>query len=175
MHPLESLRQQIDAILRAQPDDDERRCGCVHLYGVAQAAAMLALRRGLDPTLATAAGMLHDIATYHTGDSRDHAPRSAAEARPMLAALGAFSEDEIAAVCQAIAHHSLKGEIHAPLDELLKDADVLQHYLYNVALPANPANRARLEGVLADLALPPRGRITDGLGKSAPSQPGAVS
>lgn len=68
MHPLESLRQQIDAILRAQPDDDERRCGCVHLYGVAQAAAMLALRRGLDPTLATAAGMLHDIATYHTGE-----------------------------------------------------------------------------------------------------------
>ena len=67
---------------------------------------------------------------------------------------------------------SLKGEIHAPLDELLKDADVLQHHLYNIALPVNPANRARLERVLAELALSPRRQATDGLSEPAPFRPG---
>ena len=142
---LERLRQTVDDLLRQQPDEEERRCGFVHLYGVAQTATLLALRRGLDVELAAVAGMLHDIATYETNDSTDHARRSAIEAERLLAAQGDFTPAEIAAVAHAIALHSDKSPGGGPLAELLKDADVLQHYLYNPALPSHAHHQARLE------------------------------
>ena len=61
MDRTERVRQIVDEILRGQPDDLERRCGFVHLYGVAQACALLALKRGLDAETGTIAGMLHDL------------------------------------------------------------------------------------------------------------------
>ena len=38
---------------------------------------------------------------------------------------------EIDVICSAIYHHSSKEITHAPFDEVLKDADVMQHCLYN--------------------------------------------
>lgn len=61
MNRTEQVRQTVDEILRGQPDDLERRCGFVNLYGIAQACALLALKRGLDVELGTIAGMLHDL------------------------------------------------------------------------------------------------------------------
>ena len=61
MDRVEAVRQMVDEALRQQPDVEERRCGFVHLYGVAQSCGLLALKRGLDPELCTLAGMLHDI------------------------------------------------------------------------------------------------------------------
>ena len=51
MDRLEKVRQVVDEILRQQPDLEERRCGFVHLYGVAQTCPLLALTRGLDPQI----------------------------------------------------------------------------------------------------------------------------
>ena len=82
MDRLELVRQTVDEILRQQPDLEERRCGFVHLYGVSATCALLAMARGLDPQLSAIAGMLHDISTYKTGDSTDHARLSAREAEP---------------------------------------------------------------------------------------------
>jgi hypothetical protein len=48
MHRLKKIRQIVDEICRQQPEIVEGRCGFVHLYGVSAAAALLALRRGLD-------------------------------------------------------------------------------------------------------------------------------
>ena len=56
MDRTEQVRQVVDEILRGQPDEEERRCGFIHLYGVAQACALLALKRGLDAELCTVAG-----------------------------------------------------------------------------------------------------------------------
>lgn len=42
-----------------------------------------------------------------------------------------FSEEEIALICSAIFNHSDKDIIHEMFDEILKDADVMQHILYN--------------------------------------------
>jgi uncharacterized protein len=89
MNRVESVRQVVDGILRQQPDVEERRCGFVHLYGVAQACALLALKRGLDPELSTVAGMLHDIWTYKTGEPRDHAAPGSAEAQKIMSDLDA--------------------------------------------------------------------------------------
>jgi uncharacterized protein len=151
MDRTERVRQVVDQILCGQPDEEERRCGFVHLYGVAQAAALLALVRGLDPELATVAGMLHDLWTYHSGDPTDHGRRGALLAREILTDLDAFTADEITTLCAAVAHHCLKGEVHGAYDELLKDADVLQHHLYNTQFDVQENERPRLEALYGEL------------------------
>ena len=149
----ERVRQVVDEILRAQPDIEERRAGFVHLYGVAQACALLALRRSLDAELCTVAGMLHDLATYQTGDPADHGRRGAVLARQILSDLRCFAEDEVATICQAIAHHRIKDQVHGAYDELLKDADVLQHTLYNTQLPPIGKERPRLAALWIELGI----------------------
>jgi uncharacterized protein len=149
----ERVRQVIDEILRGQADEEERRCAFVHLYGVALSCALLALVRGLDAELCTVAGMLHDLATYQTADPTDHGRRSAVLAREILSDLGCFAEREIATICGAIAHHRIKGEVHGAYDELLKDADVLAHTLYNTQLPPIEKERARLSALCTELGI----------------------
>ncbi|MFL7791017.1 MAG: HD domain-containing protein [Anaerolineae bacterium] len=151
MNRVELVRQVVDGILRQQPDVEERRCGFVHLYGVAQACALLALKRGLDSELCTIAGMLHDIWTYKTGEPRDHAASGSVEAQKIMSDLGCFTEQEIAVVGTAVLHHSDKGQVHGDLDELLKDADVLQHCLYNTSLKRDGQVPVRLVKVLGEL------------------------
>lgn len=154
MNRLESVRQIVDGSVRGQPDLEESRCGFVHLYGVSATCALLARKRGLDAELCATAGMLHDISTYETNDDRDHARLSAGRAATILRHTGAYTEEEIAAICDAIAHHSDKAGVHGALAELLKDADVLQHYLYNPALLAPEwKGRARAERICAELGL----------------------
>ncbi len=146
MHRLEKIRQIVDEICRTQPDIEEGRCGFVHLYGVSATAALLALRRGLNMELAATAGMLHDIWNYKVNDPTDHARLSAIEAWRMLEDSGEFGPMEIEQVCHAIAVHSLKEQVDEPFDELLKDADRLQHYLYHAgAEEADARTRHTLE------------------------------
>jgi uncharacterized protein len=155
MDRLEKVRQIVDEILRQQLDMDESRCGFVHLYGVALTCALLALKRGLDPQMCAIAGMLHDIASYKTGDSINHAQRSTLEAAAILRKAGGFSKREIDDVCQAISTHSAKDEIDGKLAEVLKDADVLQHHLYNPALPKEPDQhwQRRYFNMMAELCI----------------------
>jgi uncharacterized protein len=143
MNRLESLREFIDRQLLSLSSDEDKRCGFVHLYGVSATAALLARLRGLDEELACTAGMLHDLASYESGDPKDHAVRSADRARKILTELGTFTNEEIQCIVSAISHHSDKGTVHGPYDELLKDADVLQHDLYNPALAAHPRHVSR--------------------------------
>ena len=128
---IELLRARVDKILLTMPDHEERRCAYLHLYGVAQAAAMIAMKRGENVELAIAAGMLHDIYTYSQMDSWEHGPKGAVMAREILEHLSLFSVKEIDLICGAIACHSDKAGKHMPLYEVLIDADVWQHYLYH--------------------------------------------
>jgi uncharacterized protein len=153
MNRVEVVRQVVDEILRQQSDVEERRCGFVHLYGVAQSCALLALKRGLDAELGTVAGMLHDIWTYKTGEPRDHAVPGSVEAQKILSDLGCFTEQEITTVGAAVLHHSDKGRVHGDLDELLKDADMLQHYLYNTSLEHDGQVPTRLVRILDELGV----------------------
>ena len=167
MNRLEQVRQRVDDILRSQPDLEERRCGFVHLYGVSQACALLALKRGLDVQLCAVAGMLHDIATYKTGNPTGHDRLGALEAERLLLELGSFTEKEMADICRAIARHRAKGEIDAPFDELLKDADVLQHSLYNPGLNPTLKEQPRLKAILGEMGIHARYHL-NGLGQSRP-------
>jgi HD superfamily phosphodiesterase len=153
MDRLERVRQVVDEILIQQTDLSHRRAGFIHLYSVSTNCGLLALKRGLDIQLAQVAGMLHDVSTYQRGDGTDHDRLSAEMARELLGELGCFQEAEIDAICQAIRHHRAKLEVHAPFDELLKDADVLAHCLYNVGFHVMDKEKARIAAILAELGV----------------------
>lgn len=153
MNRIELVRQQVDAILLGMEDSEERRCGYVHLYGVAQTCALLAKKRGENVELAVIAGMLHDVYSYANMDSTDHAHKGAVMARKMLESLKGFSEEEVETVCTAIYRHSEKEVAHNALDEILKDADVLQHALYNPLFEVKQAEQARYEKLVSELGM----------------------
>ncbi len=151
MDRLELVRRVVDGLLGKQANEEERRCGFVHLYGVSLICSLLAIKRGLDPQLCAVAGILHDISSYITGDSQDHARRSSVEAERILKELGCFTAEEICGICTAIACHGEKEKEHGPLEELLKDADVVQHYFYNPVLKEELRNHERVIKVLREL------------------------
>ena len=131
MDRIEKVRVIVDEILLNMKDAEERRCAYLHLYGVAQACAMLALKRNENVELSVIVGMLHDIYSYANMDSNNHAHKGAEMARNILNTLNLFNEDEKNLICAAIRNHSDKSMVHGWLDEILKDADVMQHVLYN--------------------------------------------
>jgi len=145
MDRIEKVREVVDEILLNMSDQEERRCAYLHLYGVAQACALLALKRKKDVELAISAGMLHDIYSYAKMDSRDHAHRGAEMAREILDSLEFYTEDEKDLICTAIYNHSDKEIIHSWLDEILKDADVMQHVLYNPLCDIKQHEQKRFE------------------------------
>lgn len=141
----------VNRLLDTLSDPEAHRSAAVHLYGVAGYAALLATKRGLSPELAAVCGLLHDLSTYATGDEKNHAGRSAGMARSCLRGSGLFTPEEITAVCNAVAHHSDKDVQHDPLDEVLKDADVLSHCLHNPTQTPDPRDAGRYARLLQEL------------------------
>ena len=149
---IEIVREIVSGMLEQVPDVSLRASGYVHIFGVAEACVLLAMKRDEDIELAAVAGYLHDIATYTTGISADHARRGAGMARSILSRTGLFSEEEIKTVFSAIFYHSNKKEIHGPLDEILKDADVMQHCLFDPGY-VSKKDRERFEGLCEEFGL----------------------
>jgi len=150
---LECLRQYIDEHLLTIPEAFQKRCAYTHLYTVSQNCALLAKRRGQNVELAAMAGMLHDFYTYTTGDASDHAEKGALLARKVLDSLHLTSADETDAICAAIHSHSDKASVHSPFTEILIDADVLSHVLYNPEAPVFPREAARWARLCRELGL----------------------
>ncbi|MCH5354003.1 MAG: HD domain-containing protein [Acutalibacter sp.] len=150
---IEKVREYVDDVLLNMTDDVERRCAYVHLYGVAQACTMIAQKRKENAELAVVAGMLHDISSYQTMDRRDHAHRSAAMAKEILEKLGLFTDAEIDTMCDAIYRHSDKAEKHPSLAEVLIDADVFQHCLYNPLIAPAEHEKERFEALKREFGL----------------------
>lgn len=131
---IDYVRNLLDEMLKNCEDKETARNGFVHLYGVGQACAMIALHRGHDrkyAELAEVAGMLHDYSTYKEGVRDNHAEKSSVEAEQLLLKTEQFTAEEIAMICQAIHRHSDKKQVHTEFDEILKDADDMQHWLRN--------------------------------------------
>lgn len=137
---IEILRQYIDNILMEMADIEEQRCAYIHLYGVAQSCALIALRRGENAELATMAGMLYDIYSY-----AKMAHKGAVMAKEILTSLKITNEAETKIICDAIYTHSEKELVHSKFNEILKDADVLQHCLYNPLFEIKSQEKSRFE------------------------------
>ena len=93
MNRIEKVRKVVDEILLNMADNDERRCAYLHLYGVSQACALLAKKRKQNVELAVMVGMLHDIYSYATMDTCDHAHKGAEMAREILESLKIFADN----------------------------------------------------------------------------------
>lgn len=150
---IEKVREYVDSVLLHMSDSTERRCGYLHLYGVSQACTLIALKRNENAELATIAGMLHDIYSYSTMDTKDHAHKGAVMARGILLSLQCFTEDEIDMIGNAIHSHSDKNSKQSSFGEVLIDADVLQHCLYNPLFDVAEHEKRRYENLKLEFGL----------------------
>ncbi|MGN1031245.1 MAG: HD domain-containing protein [Butyricicoccaceae bacterium] len=153
MDRIEIVREYVDGVLSRLPDALDRRYAYLHIYGVAQACSLIAMRRKENVELAVIAGMLHDIYRYTAMEAYEHAHKGAEMARGILKDLGIFQEEEIEVICSAIYYHSSKREKHGSFDEVLKDADVMQHCLYNPLVPAVRNDWVRYEKLKKEFGL----------------------
>jgi hypothetical protein len=83
-------------------------------------------------------------------DSKDHAHKGAILAGEILTLLRITNDEETKMICDAIYTHSEKGAVHSDFNEILIDADVFQHCLYNpmfeiMAHEKNRYERLKLE------------------------------
>ncbi|MCI8394980.1 MAG: HD domain-containing protein [Acutalibacter sp.] len=110
MNRIEVVKGIAGKIIEATLPKD-RQAACIHLYGVSQACALLALRRGQDVELAVTAGLLHDLHTYYTGNPADHAHQGAALARELLSPTGLFTPTRPPALQEAERFRHLCAEL----------------------------------------------------------------
>jgi len=150
---LKELRKYVDAEINKIEDADKRTSAIAHLYGVSLAATMIAKKRGLDPEIASMAAMLHDLHAYKTGSYDDHAHKGADLAREILGELGLTDGTETDMICSAIYHHDDKLVVDAPMDEVLKDADVIHHCMNDLSKPIKEKEQARFDKLCAEFGM----------------------
>ena len=153
MERIGAVQACVDKIVAAQTKEIDIKFGYVHLYSVSQTCTLLAMKRGQNVELAAIAGLLHDIHAYQTGNRKDHAHQGALAAKKILQELNLFSEEEIDMVSQAIWHHSDKDTVDSPFDEVLKDADALQHFLIMPLAEPVPHEAARVSKLKEELGI----------------------
>lgn len=156
MNRIEKVREVVDSIISRMTESDERRCAYVHLYGVAQAAALIAEKRKENVELSIIAAMLHDLYNYeyeNEGAIDDHAHKGAVRAKNILNDLKIFSCEEIDLIYSAIYHHSDKKIINEPFDEVLKDADVMQSVFYNPLYYTGALKSERLDNLKKEFGM----------------------
>ena len=153
MSRLKELRRIVDAELNPMEDIDKHNGAINHLYGVSLAATMIAKKRGLDPELAAMAAMMHDLAAYKSGSYEDHAHRGAELAREILGELGLTDEKETETICSAIYHHDDKLTVDGPMDEVLKDADVIHHCMNDLSKAVKDKEKARFEALCREFGM----------------------
>ncbi len=153
MGRLADLRTYVNHELEQLSDPNAYRNAVVHLYGVSLAATMIAKKRGLDQELASMAAMLHDLHAYKSGSYEDHAHKGAALAKEILETLGLTSSAETEIICSAIYHHDDKLVVDSPMDEVLKDADVIHHCMNDLSKPVKDKEKARYESLCKEFGM----------------------
>jgi len=131
---------------RDWPLDWER----IHMISCAKVGQYLAARRGVNTELAAIACAVHDYGRILSGKQKNHAVLGYEPVKEFLISCGYFSEAEIEIVAQAAKLHSNKSEVGSPLEEVVKDADVLDCFEYGID-PERPEQRSRLENIMAEL------------------------
>lgn len=124
----------------------------VHLGSCAGIGQILAIKRGVDPELAAMACAIHDYGRIVTGKQADHAVNAYAPLKDFLTECNMFSAEEIELLAVAARNHSSKAEVGTAIEEIVKDADVMDCYYYGQAL-ARPEQRERLAKVYAELGM----------------------
>lgn len=128
---------------RDYPIDWER----VHIISCAKIGYLMAEQRGVEPDLAAAACACHDYGRIITGKQKEHAEAGFEPVQEFLKSTGLFSPEEIIRIGRAVKNHSRKAEIGEPLEEIVKDADVLDFHQYGYDM-RRKEQQDRLERIL---------------------------
>jgi uncharacterized protein len=143
-----ALLREIDRYVLLVPqrdlDPDWER---VHISSCAKLGYQMAEERGLDPDLAACACAVHDYGRIITGKQENHAEAGYEPAMAFLKETRLFTEEEILQIGSSLRNHSKKGEIGTPLEEIVKDADILDFYQYG-HLKMREDQKKRLEGLI---------------------------
>ena len=131
---------------RDKPLDWER----VHMASCARTAMFVAKKRGVDPELAACAAAVHDFGRSITGIHKNHAEVGYVPVQRFLHKEGIFTDEEIAQIAMAVKNHSSKTVIGSPLDEVVKDADIIDCYELGVTLD-RPEKSQRYEAWLREI------------------------
>ncbi len=83
-----------------------------------------------------------------TGLQEDHAEAGYEPVQGFLKYNGLFTEDEITLISEAVKNHSCKTEVGTLIEEIVKDADVIDCYQYGLPFD-RPEKKARYEAWLA--------------------------
>ena len=153
MSRLKELRKYVDAELNKMEDEEKRNSAIVHLYGVSLAATMIAKKRGMNWEIASMAAMLHDLYAYKTGSYDDHSHKGAELAGEILKELKLTDESETEMICSAIYHHDDKLVTDSPMDEVLKDADVIHHCMNDMAKEIKEKEQARFDKLCKEFGM----------------------
>lgn len=143
-----ALLKEIDKYEKLIPERDhfidwER----VHISSCAKIGYMLAEERGVDPILAACACACHDYGRIITGKQSGYAEAGYQPVQEFLRKTELFSDDEISQIAVAVKNHSKKAEVGTPLEEIVKDADVLDFYQYGYEM-SRKEQQDRLETLL---------------------------
>lgn len=153
MGRLKELRSYVEKELLQMENKEKMVSAIAHLYGVSLAATMIAKKRGQDAELASMAAMLHDLHAYETGSYEDHAHKGAELARRILAKLQLTNEEETEIICSAIYHHDDKLLVDGPMDEVLKDADVIHHCMNDLSKPVKEKEKERFSSLCKEFGM----------------------
>jgi len=123
----------------------------IHATSCAQIGRMLAEKRGVDGEQAALACALHDIGRWISGRQYEHAPKGEDPVRRFLAEKKGTQEAK-EQIVQAVINHSKKDEIGIPLEEIVKDADILDCHWYREDI-MKPFHMDRLKKALEDLGI----------------------
>ena len=154
MSRVKDLQKQVYKTLAKCIDDEQDRAKAVaHLHGVSLAATIIAKKRGEDAELAAMAGLLHDLHAYKSGSYDDHAHLGAALAREILGQLGLTDDAETDMICSAVYHHDDKLAVDSPMDEVLKDADVIHHCMNDLSKAVKDKEKARFDSLCREFGM----------------------
>lgn len=104
----------------------------VHMASCARLGYLMAEARGVDPELAACACAVHDYGRIVTGKQKGHAEAGYLPGMEFLRSTELFTEEEIGILGLAIKNHSKKSEAGTPVEEIVKDADVIDFHQYGL-------------------------------------------
>lgn len=125
------------------PMDWER----IHVISCGKLGYLMAEKRGVDPILAASACAVHDYGRIITGKQANHAEVGYEPVKKFLRGLNLFTEREVEDIAISVKNHSNKSQIGTHLEEIVKDADVLDFHQYGYEMP-RPEQQERLNRML---------------------------
>ncbi len=155
MERLQAVQEQLllllDKLEEEQINRDETlNWERLHLASCARTGQILALRRGVDLELAGIACAVHDYGRMLTGRQKEHAANGYEPVKEFLRQCASFSAAEIEMIAAAVREHSSKSSVGTPLEEIVKDADVLDCHLYGLPM-ARDEQKKRLDALLKEI------------------------